>query len=108
LGVFWFFGKMMVLIVLIQWARFTLPRLRIDQLMDLAWKVLLPAAFVNLILTAVYQTFGFLAFGVGVLIAAFVAIILLAAYRGRRRPARGISVVSVPRAPSAAAAGSAS
>lgn len=105
LGVFWFFGKMMMLIVLIQWARFTLPRLRIDQLMDLAWKVLLPASFVNLILTAVYQTFGFLAFGIGVLIAAAVAIILLASYRRRPRPKRGISVVSVPRMAPAQPAG---
>ncbi|MBI3971897.1 MAG: NADH-quinone oxidoreductase subunit NuoH, partial [Chloroflexi bacterium] len=66
LGALWFLGKTMTLIVLIQWARFTLPRLRVDQLMDLAWKVLLPAAFVNVILTAVFQVFGFLAFALGV------------------------------------------
>ena len=47
-GVLWFFGKTLTLIVFIQWCRFTLPRLRIDQLMDLAWKVLLPAGFLNL------------------------------------------------------------
>jgi NADH-quinone oxidoreductase subunit H len=96
LGFFWFMGKVFVLVVAIQWARFTLPRLRIDQLMNFAWKVLLPASFVNLILTAVLQTFGFLAFGVGVLLTLLTALILLAAYRGRRRAASGIRLVSVP------------
>jgi NADH-quinone oxidoreductase subunit H len=102
LGVLWFMGKVLVLVIAVQWARFTLPRLRIDQLMDLAWKMLLPASIVNLILTAVLQTFGFLAFGVGITITLLVALALLVAYRGRRRPERGIRLMSVTPAAGAA------
>jgi NADH-quinone oxidoreductase subunit H len=96
LGVFWFFGKTMTLIVAIQWARFTLPRLRIDQLMDLAWKVLLPAGFVNLILSAVYVEFGFVPFAIGLFLTLVAFAVLLAAYRARHRvePSR-IQLVSV-------------
>jgi NADH-quinone oxidoreductase subunit H len=102
LGLLWFFGKTMTLIVAIQWARFTLPRLRIDQLMDLAWKVLLPAGFVNLILTAIYQTFGFLAFAAGLAVTLVLALFFLGAYRSRRRAAGGIQLVSAPRTTAAA------
>ncbi|MGH2350796.1 MAG: NADH-quinone oxidoreductase subunit NuoH [Chloroflexota bacterium] len=97
LSVLWFFGKTLTLIVLIQWARFTLPRLRIDQLMDLAWKVLLPAGFVNLILTAIYQMFGFVPFAIGLALTLFVTIFLLMGFREQRRAASGIQLVSVPR-----------
>jgi NADH-quinone oxidoreductase subunit H len=99
-GVLWFFGKTLTLIVFIQWCRFTLPRLRIDQLMGLAWKVLLPAAFLNLILSAVYVTFGFLPFAIGVGLCLLFVLILALAYRNRLRPQTGgIQLVTVPRTP---------
>ncbi|HEX2326015.1 MAG TPA: NADH-quinone oxidoreductase subunit NuoH [Chloroflexota bacterium] len=99
-GVLWFFGKTLTLIVFIQWCRFTLPRLRIDQLMGLAWKVLLPAAFLNLILSAVYVTFGFLPFAVGVGLCLLSVLFLALAYRNRLRPQTGgIQLVTVPRTP---------
>jgi hypothetical protein len=66
--------------------------------MDLAWKVLLPASFVNLILTAVLQTFGFPPFAIGVGLTMIVALILLMSFRSRSRTARSIRLVSVPRA----------
>jgi NADH-quinone oxidoreductase subunit H len=107
LGLLWFFGKTMTLIVVIQWARFTLPRIRIDQLMDLAWKVMLPVSFVNLILTGVLQVFGFLAFAlVGIPATLVAALLLLAAYRGRARQTRRIQLVTVPRMVPAQAASS--
>ena len=87
----------MTIMVVIQWARFVLPRLRIDQLMDLAWKVLLPASFVNLILTAVYLTFGFWPFAIGIGLTMLVTLFLLMGFRTRTRPRRGIQLVSVPR-----------
>jgi NADH-quinone oxidoreductase subunit H len=98
-GVLWFFGKTMTLIVFIQWCRFTLPRLRIDQLMDLAWKVLLPAGFLNLILSAVYVTFGFIPFAIGLGLSLVFILFVALAYRSRRRAARGgIRLVTVPQA----------
>ncbi len=44
-----FFGKVFLLIYVMMWIRWTLPRLRVDQLMDLCWKYLTPIAFFNLI-----------------------------------------------------------
>jgi NADH-quinone oxidoreductase subunit H len=46
-------GKVSVMILIIMWVRWTLPRFRYDQLMDLAWKSLIPLALVNLVATAV-------------------------------------------------------
>jgi NADH-quinone oxidoreductase subunit H len=44
--------KVTVVILFIMWVRWTLPRFRYDQLMDLAWKSLIPLALVNLVATA--------------------------------------------------------
>jgi NADH-quinone oxidoreductase subunit H len=58
-GVFWSMVKVLVIvskvalmIVFIMWVRWTLPRFRYDQLMDLAWKSLIPLAIVNIVATA--------------------------------------------------------
>jgi hypothetical protein len=65
---------------------------------------------VNLILTAVLQVFGFFPFAIGVGITMLLAVILLAGFRGRRRQASGIRLVSVPAmgAPARAGAGAVS
>src|SRR5439155_1252773 len=44
----WFFIKLLALIMLFIWVRGTLPRLRMDQLMNFAWKFMLPMALVNI------------------------------------------------------------
>ena len=44
--------KVALMILFIMWVRWTLPRFRYDQLMDLAWKSLIPLALVNLVATA--------------------------------------------------------
>jgi NADH-quinone oxidoreductase subunit H len=44
--------KVSVMILVIMWVRWTLPRFRYDQLMDLAWKSLIPLALINLVATA--------------------------------------------------------
>ena len=46
----WFFGKTFFIIFVIMWFRWTFPRLRIDQLLTLEWKYLLPISMVNLLL----------------------------------------------------------
>jgi NADH-quinone oxidoreductase subunit H len=46
-------AKMMIFITLFIWIRFTLPRLRYDQLMSFGWKVLLPLATLNVLVTAI-------------------------------------------------------
>ena len=51
--VVWFLIKMALCIFFFVWLRSTFPRFRIDQLMQFAWKVLLPAAIVNVLITAV-------------------------------------------------------
>jgi len=52
-GLVWFLGKTFTLVFVFVWLRGTLPRVRIDQLMGFAWKWLLPAALVNLFVTAI-------------------------------------------------------
>jgi NADH-quinone oxidoreductase subunit H len=51
-GLVWFLGKSFALVFVFVWMRATLPRVRIDQLMGFAWKWLLPAALLNLFVTA--------------------------------------------------------
>ncbi len=49
----WMIAKIMALVFIFIWVRATLPRLRYDQLMSLGWKVLLPLATLNVLVTAV-------------------------------------------------------
>ncbi|MFC2056115.1 NADH-quinone oxidoreductase subunit NuoH [Chloroflexota bacterium] len=49
----WFVIKVIIVFFVMVWTRTTLPRVRIDQLMALAWKFLLPLALINLIITAI-------------------------------------------------------
>ena len=52
---FWFFAKLMALIGGFIWVRGTLPRLRMDQLMGLAWKLMLPLALANILAAGVWR-----------------------------------------------------
>jgi NADH-quinone oxidoreductase subunit H len=54
----WFFGKLLGLIALFIWVRGTLPRLRMDQLMNFAWKFMLPMSLVNLLAAGVWHFIG--------------------------------------------------
>ncbi|MFQ6607450.1 MAG: NADH-quinone oxidoreductase subunit NuoH [Fidelibacterota bacterium] len=47
-GLIWFFGKVIFLILLMMWFRWTFPRLRTDQLMRVCWKFFLPLSLLNL------------------------------------------------------------
>jgi NADH-quinone oxidoreductase subunit H len=53
LGLLWFGLKLAVLLFFFIWIRWTYPRLRYDQLMNLGWKVLLPLSLANIVATAI-------------------------------------------------------
>lgn len=52
-GFIWLIGKVLVIIAVLMWIRWTFPRYRYNQLMDIGWKVFLPLAIANLLVTAV-------------------------------------------------------
>jgi NADH-quinone oxidoreductase subunit H len=56
-GIVWFVLKFSLYVFFQFWVRATFPRLRVDQLMSFAWKVLLPLALLNILLTAVAISF---------------------------------------------------
>ena len=58
LGVFYFLGKVCLFLFFYIWLRGTLPRFRFDQLMTFGWKYLVPAALINIVLTATLQWLG--------------------------------------------------
>jgi NADH-quinone oxidoreductase subunit H len=53
-GVVWFLIKVYAMIFLIMWFRWTFPRVRFDQLVTFAWKILIPLSFANLLITALF------------------------------------------------------
>ena len=56
-SLFWFLAKCWVMVLGIMWIRSTLPRVRMDQLMNLSWKALIPVGLLNLLLTGAYVAF---------------------------------------------------
>src|SRR5574344_2791471 len=57
-GFIWFFGKTFAVVWLLMWVRWTFPRLRIDQILKLEWKYLMPLSLVILIMMTVCVAFG--------------------------------------------------
>ena len=58
-GIVWFVGKTLFVVFLLMWIRWTFPRLRIDQILALEWKYLVPISLVNLVLMALVAAYGF-------------------------------------------------
>lgn len=54
-GIVWFVIKFALVVFFLYWVRATMPRIRVDQLMQFAWKVLLPLALLNIVLTALLK-----------------------------------------------------
>jgi len=57
LSLVYFLVKLLLVVFLFLWIRFTLPRFRYDQLMSFGWKILLPAAIANVVITATIAIF---------------------------------------------------
>jgi len=54
----WFLGKMIAIVFVFIWIRGTLPRLRMDQLMNFAWKFMLPLALINILVAGIWHYLG--------------------------------------------------
>ena len=52
-GMVWFWIKVLIMVLVFQWIGWTFPRFRIDQMLSFGWKVLLPVALVNVLLTGI-------------------------------------------------------
>jgi NADH-quinone oxidoreductase subunit H len=57
-GTVWFLGKTLFIIFIIMWFRWTFPRLRVDQLLTLEWKYLLPISMINVLLVTLMTIMG--------------------------------------------------
>jgi NADH-quinone oxidoreductase subunit H len=57
LGMLVFFAKVLFMILIFMWIRWTFPRMRVDQLMHFGWKTLLPLSFLNLLIAAAWTVF---------------------------------------------------
>jgi NADH-quinone oxidoreductase subunit H len=55
LGIFWVLAKTLALVGIQMWIRWTLPRLRVDQLMNLCWKVLTPLSFACMLISGIWR-----------------------------------------------------
>ena len=77
-GIVWFIGKAFAMVWLLMWIKWTFPRLRIDQILNLEWKYLMPLALFNLVLMTVCVSFGLTGI-MGASIAVLVVIVALAA-----------------------------
>ena len=57
-GIVWFLGKAFLLVWVLLWIRWSFPRLRIDQILKLEWKYLMPLSLINLVLMTVIVALG--------------------------------------------------
>lgn len=57
-GPIWFFGKAFFVVWLLMWIKWTFPRLRVDQILTLEWKYLVPLGLANLLLMVVLVVYG--------------------------------------------------
>ncbi len=83
--------KAYLVVAVIFWVRATYPRLRIDQLMSLAWKVLVPLAFASVIVTAVQQFYGWPIWTLTIMSLALLAVPAYLQLRLQRKPVRDLA-----------------
>lgn len=89
-GIVWFLGKAFAMVWLLMWIKWTFPRLRIDQILNLEWKYLMPLALLNLVLMTVCVSFNltgivYAGYAVAAVIAILLAVIIVRAIKFKSR-----------------------
>ena len=92
-GIIWFLLKTYAIILVIFWVRGTFPRLRIDQLMAFAWKVMVPLSFLTIVITGIYQFYGWPAWSLTLMSSAGLAVVAYLLYRRMVGPAHRVAEV---------------
>ncbi len=92
-GVVWFLIKVYALVLVVFWIRGTFPRLRIDQLMAFAWKVMVPLSFYTIVITAVYLFYGWPDWTLTLMSLAGLAVVGYLIYRRMMAPVRRVAEV---------------
>ncbi|HZA21771.1 MAG TPA: NADH-quinone oxidoreductase subunit NuoH, partial [Dehalococcoidia bacterium] len=85
-GIVWFLIKVYAVILVVFWVRGTFPRLRIDQLMAFAWKVMVPLAFYTILITAIYLFYDWPAWSLTLMSLAGLAVVSYLIYRRLMAP----------------------
>ena len=92
-GVVWFLLKVYALVLVVFWIRGTFPRLRIDQLMAFAWKVMVPLAFYTIVITAIYLFYDWPSWSLTLMSLAGLGVVGYLLYRQMTAPARRVAEV---------------
>ena len=96
-GIIWFLFKVYLVIMVIFWVRGTFPRLRIDQLMAFAWKVMVPLSFLSVVMTAVYQFYGWPAWTLTLMSSAGLLVVGFMIHKQMTGPSRIVAEVRTRR-----------
>ncbi len=102
-GIVWFLGKAFAMVWLLMWIKWTFPRLRIDQILKMEWKYLMPLALFNLVLMTVCVAFdlvGSIYSGIAVAaaLAVLLAVIFVRAFKFKANFDKEQELVGVPQA----------
>ena len=92
-GIIWFLAKVYLVILVIFWVRGTFPRLRIDQLMGFAWKVMVPLSFLSVVMTAIYQFYEWPAWTLTIMSCAGLLAVGLIIFKRMTGPSRLVTQV---------------
>jgi NADH-quinone oxidoreductase subunit H len=87
-GIIYFLLKVYLVIMVIFWIRGTFPRLRIDQLMAFAWKVMVPMSFLTIVMTAVYQFYGWPAWSLAAMSTTGLVVLGIVIYKKMTAPSK--------------------
>ena len=86
--IIYFLLKVYLVIMVIFWIRGTFPRLRIDQLMAFAWKVMVPMSFLTIVMTAVYQFYGWPAWSLTAMSTSGLVVVGIVIYKKMTAPSK--------------------